>query len=226
MPTKKLAFRMLILKQRALSDLGKIEIGVKWHYPGEYNSYSTEDLFKVTWHVQSAFGGQGDPLGVFGFKVLIESGGLYDFENSVKTARHLMKKLTEHTPRAAIEALKAVGAIEVVSDSRERQVIPLDEVKGPEWMDYLDDYKTLGNLHCMYNTLASSEVEAKAAMLAEANKSTRSDASKWTQKFVAAGLPVLVSKFARCPDVTPAIERLEKLVLADEQDLIESREER
>jgi hypothetical protein len=215
----KLSFRFLIWQPGNQSS-GGIEIEVmKWE-PDGYNGVSSDKLCAMTWLWQTVATRPGDePLGVFGFNLEIKVKNIYYFEDSVKASRRILKKMDGgRSPLDAIEALLEIGALEVVYDSRESQYIPIGDVKGPEYLDFIDDYR-VHNIRsnwsgCKYAVMATSEIEAKAGILAKAAKNKDAE---WCEKFVAAGMPVFVPEHSRYPNVTPAIERLEEVGLIKEE---------
>lgn len=198
----KYSFRVFIVPQK--DSLGWIEIEVRKYSKDGYNGLILNPLCSFKWSIET----EGEtPLGIFSFRAEMEHKFHDRFECGVKIVRRIMK-LDNRGPEAVISNLSKI-AIEAVYDPRASQFIPLQDVKGPEYQDYIDDYRMLGNDNCIFGAMAKSEEDARFAIVAKAAK--RRSYKEWLTKFIEADMPVKVNEFASYPDTVPAIERLKEV---------------
>lgn len=202
MSKKNLSFEVVVFPPG--NYLGKVEIEVRPYNPEGWNSHFGTTLAKMKWHISNEKAGD-----IWGFEMSASYSHLADFQESTKVSRRILKKISDNadsSPEGVIGILNTM-AVEVISDRREGKLIPVKEVKGPEWHRYIDDYHNLGREHCTYDAMARDEVEAQAAIMLE----TAQRDKVWCKMFVDAGMPVMVPSRSDAPDARLGIEKINAL---------------
>lgn len=171
-------------------------------YQGEHVSgYCSKPFLSLRWQCDA------ENVGWYGFGAEIERDGVESMLEAVRLAGSLLAKISNLKRNSPEEVVATIRAPHWVEDDRISAWAPVEDVARPElgrWMSWTD-----GNCSC--SALASDEESAKMALLKEFAARVADDGSYTAvrlEAWLAAGKPVKLDHYSRCPDTTPLVELL------------------